>query len=201
MAELELTTEIVENCPLCGSDKQNFLFWTYDRLYRLPGKFGTLQCEQCSLIRLSPRPTVAAIGIYYPDDYGAYKTPLLTIEQIRNTNRPFGSLRNAVRDSVISGLGYDTGKLTGWQRAFRLPLTKLAYKKATYGFGDLLPKYVSSGTALEVGCGNGKYLNFLKYYGWKVVGVDLSPHAAKSAKENFDIDVFLGQLEDSPFSG
>jgi hypothetical protein len=82
------------------------------------------------LIRLSPRPTVAAIGIYYPDDYGAYKTSLLTIEQIRNTNRPFGSLRNAVRDSVISGLGYDTGKLTGWQRAFRLPLTKHRLQKS-----------------------------------------------------------------------
>ena len=199
MAETAPEMEIVESCSLCGSERQNFLFWTYDRLYRLPGKFGTLQCEQCNLIRLSPRPTVEAIGIYYPDDYGAYKKPPLTVKQLRDTNRSLGNLRNAVRDTVISGLGYETGKLAAWQTFLRSPLTKLAYKRATYGFGDLFPKFVSNGMALEVGCGTGTYLSFLKYHGWKVNGVDLSPHAAKTAKENFGIDVFLGQLENSPF--
>ncbi len=56
MSKSDIQTEEVKICPLCGEDKAKFLFWNFDRMYRLPGKFATLQCERCGLIRLSPRP-------------------------------------------------------------------------------------------------------------------------------------------------
>ncbi len=192
-----MKTETVENFPLCSHSKQKFLFWTYDRLYRLPGKFGEFICEQCNLIRLSPRPTVDTIGFYYPEDYGAYRKPTVLMHSVATTYRD--RLRDSVRNTVLSSQGYDTGKLSRWQKLFRPLLTKLFHKGATYGYGDLFPSYITGGKALEVGCGNGTFLNILKRYGWNVVGVDLSPHAAQAAKELFDIDVFTGQLEDAPF--
>ncbi|MBA2606235.1 MAG: class I SAM-dependent methyltransferase [Acidobacteria bacterium] len=45
-----------------------------------------------------------------------------------------------------------------------------------------------------MGCGSAAYLNSLKRYGWEVTGIDLSPEAARAAKEHFDIDVFVGEV-------
>jgi SAM-dependent methyltransferase len=191
-------TEDVEICPLCGSDKSQLLFWNYDRLYRFPEKFGTLICQECNLVRLSPRPTVTHISRHYPDDYGAYLTSRASINTI--SNHSLIGVRNFIRNSVMSSLGYNFGTLSNSQKFLRPLLTKLFFKNATYGYGDVFPYYVPNGNALEVGCGNGNYLSYLKHYGWNVTGVDLSPHAARVAKELFDIDVFIGQLEDAPFS-
>lgn len=197
MVESTLITEKVEQCPLCGKHEEKFLFWNYDRLYRLPGKFGTVLCKQCQLIRLSPRPTVEAIGAYYPEDYGAYRKPTFSIDLVKGKNE--SGLRNSIRKSVLSDLGYDTGELKTWEKLLRPVFTKLFYKRATYGYGDLFPRHVKNGKALEIGCGNAAYLSYLKYHGWDVVGLDLSSHSAKAAKENFDIDVFVGQVENAPF--
>jgi SAM-dependent methyltransferase len=77
-------------------------------------------------------------------------------------------------------------------------LTPLFYKRATYGYGDRFPRFVQAGNALEIGCGNGAYLSYLKYHGWNVQGIDLSPHAAAAAKQRFDIEVFVGTLDRAP---
>jgi SAM-dependent methyltransferase len=44
----------------------------HDLLHGLPGEFTVLRCRACGLMRTSPRPTPAAIGSYYPDDYGPH---------------------------------------------------------------------------------------------------------------------------------
>jgi SAM-dependent methyltransferase len=41
----------------------------------------------------------------------------------------------------------------------------------------------SEKTALDLGCGDGKYLKFLQELGFKVAGIDSSPTAIKSARE------------------
>lgn len=43
-----------------------------DRLHHLPGEFQVVRCRTCSLLRTDPRPTPAAMGAYYPDEYGPY---------------------------------------------------------------------------------------------------------------------------------
>ena len=96
-------TERVEICPLCEDRNFEFMFWGCDRLYHIPGKFGTLKCNNCGLVRLSPRPTVNSVSTYYPDDYGAYVNPA-SIQAISDGD-PFG-LRNMIRRSVLAELGY-----------------------------------------------------------------------------------------------
>jgi SAM-dependent methyltransferase len=192
--------EDVETCPLCKSPKKKFLFQTYDRLYRFPEKFGTFLCEQCGLIRISPRPTVEAISRYYPAEYGAYVEIKNPEDEISSPDRPLSGLRNGIRDSVLSSLGYYDKPLKSWQKIFRPLFNKMFQKRTTYGYGELFPTYVPNGRALEVGIGNGQYLNYLKRHGWNVAGIDLSPQAAQVAKKLFDIDVFVGQLEECPFS-
>ena len=189
-------TELVEKCPLCKSGESNFLFWNFDRIYHLPGEFGTIICKTCQLVRLSPRPTVQAIAKYYPEDYGAYVNPA-SINAISDGDKL--GVRNAIRNTVLSSLGYDAGHLRLWQKILRPLLSRIYYKQGTYGYGDLFPRFVPEGRALEIGCGNGFFLTYLKKHGWEVKGIDLSSHAARQAKELFDIDVFNGEIQDAPY--
>ena len=56
----------------------------------------------------------------------------------------------------------------------------------------------SKARILEVGCGTGEYLSGLRDWGgWDVVGVELSPHASKIARERFGLDIITGTLFDA----
>ena len=72
-------------------------------------------------------------------------------------------------------------------------------RRIPYGFGESLPHYAPGHRALEVGCGSGSVLGFLKYYGWQVAGVELSEAAAITAKRELDVEVFVGDLCEAPF--
>jgi SAM-dependent methyltransferase len=63
-------------CNVCGSRQARRLFDGRDRQHGLPGIFGVVRCDGCGLIYLSPRPTPATIGRYYPVDYGPHTAPV-----------------------------------------------------------------------------------------------------------------------------
>jgi 2-polyprenyl-3-methyl-5-hydroxy-6-metoxy-1,4-benzoquinol methylase len=53
---------------------------------------------------------------------------------------------------------------------------------------------------LDVGCGNGSFLNEVKMLtGCQVCGVDISTGAAKTAKENYGLDIHIGTILQAPF--
>lgn len=87
-------------------------------------------------------------------------------------------------------------------------LSKLIYEELYEGFGVtalskqqtafthfladwLMSTAGTSGSALEVGCHDGFFLNLLKQKGWTVRGVEPSPHA-KQAQSQFGIEVHQG---------
>jgi SAM-dependent methyltransferase len=64
----------------------------------------------------------------------------------------------------------------------------------------LLQKLNENSRVLDVGCGNGKFLNEIKsIFGCKVYGLDISEQAAKTAKDNYAIEVFMGVVTAAPF--
>ncbi len=68
MPEIETTA-----CDLCGSTQTRPLYTNAD--WHLPGldAFALVQCTQCGLIYLNPRPTPQAIGVFYPQDYAPFR--------------------------------------------------------------------------------------------------------------------------------
>jgi 2-polyprenyl-3-methyl-5-hydroxy-6-metoxy-1,4-benzoquinol methylase len=52
---------------------------------------------------------------------------------------------------------------------------------------------------LDVGCGSGTLLGILKQQGFDVLGLDSSKEAAAIAKAEYDVDVFVGSLEEAGF--
>lgn len=189
-------TELVETCPLCKSAESRFLFWNFDRLHHLPGKFGVVQCKNCHLARLSPRPLKKNLGYYYPED-GYYSYQEISTE---NTSQSFaGKIRESIRRLVFADLNYPVSELTTLEKVLQPAVVKLFKPRATFGWNERFPRYVSGGKALDVGCGNGAFLNVLKQLGWEVRGIEMSSKAAQVAKTAFDIDVFSGEIEDAPF--
>lgn len=61
----------------------------------------------------------------------------------------------------------------------------------------MIPVYVENGTIMEVGCGNGGYLRYMKSLGWnRVQGVELVSSAVQVAREG-GVDVACGRAEDA----
>ena len=60
-------------CDLCGAENTRTLYTNAD--WNLPGldAFALVQCEQCGLIYLNPRPAPQAIGAFYPQDYAPFR--------------------------------------------------------------------------------------------------------------------------------
>jgi ubiquinone/menaquinone biosynthesis C-methylase UbiE len=74
---IELAQEPQEEvaCPLCGEDRPEHSMWVRDRLFGRPGHYRIVRCTGCSLRYVSPRPTLASLGLHYPDNYFIYKKP------------------------------------------------------------------------------------------------------------------------------
>lgn len=64
------TVQDAESCPACGSVEVRTLCHGTDRLYATTEKvFLVIECRQCRLIRLYPRPAPQEIQRYYPENY------------------------------------------------------------------------------------------------------------------------------------
>lgn len=59
-------------CHLCGSEKAQPLFETFDRLRNLPEPYCFVRCETCGLVYVNPRPTWAERAAHYDPAYRGY---------------------------------------------------------------------------------------------------------------------------------
>ena len=58
-------------CDLCGSAKHDILFAQTDIFHNsTKEEFNMVECEDCGLNFLNPRPTQDEIGKYYSEQYG-----------------------------------------------------------------------------------------------------------------------------------
>jgi SAM-dependent methyltransferase len=195
----EIPSDVVIQCPLCFSTQSQLLFWNFDRLYGFKGDFALIECNNCKLVRLSPRPNKDFIQSYYPsDDYYSYQVATGSINDISNRNF-LGKAREKLREIVLGSMGYPSSALGSVGKLVEPLIVKLFFAQATYGWGNKFPNYVKDGSALDVGSGNGRYLSFLKHHGWRVKGNDFSRTAADFARAAFDIEVHVGSFEESPY--
>jgi SAM-dependent methyltransferase len=60
-------------CPLCGGERHGPVVEAADPLAAAGPVFRVVRCCDCGLCFTNPRPSAAAIGRYYPDDYSCYR--------------------------------------------------------------------------------------------------------------------------------
>jgi SAM-dependent methyltransferase len=88
-----------------------------DRLHHVEGDFRLMQCENCGLICLNPRPSANDISRFYPPDYISFPTAVDDEpSQLRRLDRRFGvhkRCRKVIKRAGKSGRLLDVGSATG----------------------------------------------------------------------------------------
>ncbi|HVZ32863.1 MAG TPA: class I SAM-dependent methyltransferase [Polyangiaceae bacterium] len=144
-------------CPLCGADDPELVLYARDRLFARPGRYRIVQCRACKLRYLSPRPTLAGLGLHYPNEYFIYRTP----DEVPLLARPMMSALTALRwRSYIERLERVRGRFTPESQVLDVGcglndcLRTLHALRGTEGVGvDFKPEivaYVRSQCALRV---------------------------------------------------
>jgi 2-polyprenyl-3-methyl-5-hydroxy-6-metoxy-1,4-benzoquinol methylase len=196
MGSTVINTKATLDCPLCGGNGFPLLEGLSDRLYGVPGYWNFLNCSRCHVLWLNPRPVAKDIPKCYPSEYFTHQVA----SEIRLGSSPF---KRRLRLSLLRNeMGYS--RLEAQSRTLSILsrfiwLTSFLRAKATLGMEIMLLPFCPDGRLLDVGCGNGVYLAFMKELGWEVAGVEMDAEAAQVARSIFGITVHAGSLEDAPY--
>lgn len=76
------------------------------------------------------------------------------------------------------------------------PVTRASRMNDAKGQLDVLDKYMNPGKLYDIGAAGGFFMKAAKDRGWEVSGNELSSAGVKWAKDNLDLDIFCGFLED-----
>ena len=141
-------------------------------------------CTKCDFVFQHPLPTSEKIASFYPSDYEVYE------EQSRIKKV------SALRKSFLK-------KYYGYLHLKTLSITDLLSGIAHLFHKNHEIPFVQNGILLDVGCGNGRYLDGMKKLGWQVKGVEFNESAINVCKlSNLDVhhgDIFSANFKDNTF--
>lgn len=165
-------------------------------MHHIEGTFCVVQCQECGMIYLNPRPSDNALKVYYPEsDYYSYRS--------RGLAKSGGGVRrakDAIRAIVCAiHLGYDD-EAPAWipRRGLLRPLLGLASSPFKDRVARYLPPHAWGRSLLDVGCGAGHCLDHGREFGWETCGVEISESAVAAARSRGH-DVSLGDLEQARY--
>jgi len=93
----------------------------------------------------------------------------------------------------------DTDHLDDTYHFDRLAVMKPARAKRYATLLDSIEKERKLGTVLEVGCGQGLFLEQCRKAGWEVNGLDVLPPVAEIARSQRGLEVFTGELHEAKY--
>jgi SAM-dependent methyltransferase len=174
-AQPEIRTEPRPNCLLCGMPGRNLYHGLPSALFEGSGQWSLSQCpnSECGLIWLNPAPLESDLHLAYANYF-------------THTDAPGG---NSLRDFLF-----------GAYRAANFPiwlLTGVAAEKKRRRLMFL--HQTSPGHLLDVGCGDGTFLNLMRQRGWTVAGIDFDPKAIASARHKYGLELKQGDLRSAAF--
>jgi len=171
---------------LCGRDGRQLYSGLRDRLFGAPGVWSLMECPRCELVWLNPRPV--------PEDIGKLYSQYFTHEADA-TRRASSALRKIVKESILStSFGYP---IDGSHRLMGSLLSMIGPLREIMGGGVMWLSALERGRILDVGCGNGMFLDRMRQLGWDVTGVEPDGAAVKVAREKLGLEVIEGSLEDA----
>lgn len=190
--------ESVEFCEICGSSHRSVLLDDlWDSIFRVaPGRWTLWHCDECGSAYLDPRPTRESIHVAYE----AYYTHQASDDGAKFVRAPeglVGSLRRRVRNVYLNGKYQH-------RLAPALPLNQIWARalgarggRIAYNIRHLPAPAAKKKTLLDVGCGNGAFLQIAKTLGYRVEGLEPDPDAARvSVTQGFR--VWQGTVPDTP---
>lgn len=190
--------EYLQGCPVCNCANRIILFegLTDSAFGCSDGKWNLWECSGCHNAYLNPRPTPATIHKAYQNYYTHDDDIRVTEDSLGYARILRRKLANGYRNWRFGSSLYPQSKF-GVLFAFFFPSLKRALShKHRY-----LPKLAKGSTILDVGFGNGSFLDLAREAGWMPVGVDYDPIVVDKCKVRGHkvllggIEVYNGQFE------
>lgn len=183
--------EYVDRCPICGHETRRLVYsGLHDATYFCaPGRWELYSCDNCGSGYLNPRPSRETIAIAYRRYFTHSidsRAPLKNLGWRRRVRR---TLSNGYRNYRFGTSEFPASRL-GIVAAFLLP----AARAVIDAMGRHLPSPQPGARILDIGCGNGDFLELAQRGGWQVVGVEPDPKAAEMARGR-GLDVRNGGVE------
>ncbi|GIG57626.1 hypothetical protein Lfu02_19980 [Longispora fulva] len=183
--------ESVPHCPICGdSARETVHLELSDRIFFCaPGTWNLYRCTGCATGYLDPRPTEDTISLAYDSYYTHAAAAKVDVDQLSLARKVRRSLANGYRnhqfgtqDLPANPLGVLSAKLLAKQRATMDTESRH------------IPKPTPGARLLDIGCGDGNFLEFARRAGWTVVGVDFDEKAVEAARSR-GLDIRHGGVE------
>ncbi|MBD2391784.1 class I SAM-dependent methyltransferase [Aphanizomenon flos-aquae NRERC-008] len=168
----EIRTYSCPKCYLCGDEGKLLYQSLKDRLFGAPGEWNLKKCTnpECGLVWLDPMPLEEDIGKAYQNYY---------THNIEYTKQ--------------SVLGIFLRKF--YHVVKIIPSHFLGIRQEEIRLNNMYLDDISPGKLLEVGFGNGKFLNQMRLAGWEVEGVDFDSKAVEGVRTRYGFNVHVGSLE------
>ncbi len=153
-------------------------------MFNLDERYDYHSCVACHFVFQHPLPSLEKIATFYPDDYSVYE------EQSRL------KLISGIRKSILKKYYGYSHLSTSIFNDLVSPVLKLFSQKFEV-------PYTKNGKLLDVGCGNGRYLDGMKKLGWQTQGVEFNASAVEVCKLSgltvHHGDLFSACLESNTF--
>jgi SAM-dependent methyltransferase len=183
-------------CDLCRSNDSTVIIKQRDLLLNVTEEeFVIVQCRNCGLIYLNPRPAQDLLGSFYPPVY----YPPISAKERPSLQRQAKKVSALMKRWVLEDYyAYPSLQEGVWWR----PLRKLLlWPDKTWR--ELKGRYPlpwrGQGKVLDVGCGAGGNLKTLRDQGWEPYGIEMSEIAAAHARELTNGQIHTGTIESAPF--
>lgn len=179
-------------CALCNSQGRYIYKDLPDNIFRTSGKWSLIECTGCGLVWIDPMPDLNDISKFYEK----YYTHDHAVD--RRDIREF--VKRVILATSKRGLGYksqgDTVTRNFLSRLFYYvgPFREAAYRTVMWLHAE------QKGKLLDIGCGSGFFLNYMKELGWDVYGIEPDQKAADYAKSVLKLkNIYSENLEEADF--
>lgn len=183
--------ENISACPVCNSVKRFVLHsGLVDNVFRCaPGTWTLWSCLTCNCAYLDPRPTRSSIHRAYASYYTHVKAQMSSEQGSGLLGRAKRAMANGYKNWRF-GTKLRPATHLGVTVALLLPSARAAIDKR---FRHLPPR--SNGErVLDVGFGDGSFLENAQLMGWEAVGVDFDSKVVENARLR-GLNVYLGGLD------
>jgi len=140
-------------------------------------KFDIVTCTKCNHSFIYPMPRdPEEIASFYPQNYYAYTPPI-----------PPHTFKARLK-LYVTDLHYGEYSKNEVLRSFQ----RVLYFLLKHTINE--PPIIPNGNLLDIGCGNGQYLNVIRQFGWNTYGIEPSESAVNIAR-SIGLDVKRGTAE------